>query len=129
MGDGVRVGQNAGMSRSVVIVDDHPSFRLAARMLLEDDGYTVIGEADDGRSGVDTVVGLAPDVVLLDVNLPDVDGLEVARRLTGESAPGRIVVVSSRDAADFGGLVEASGARGFICKGDLTPAALEAVLA
>ena len=112
------------MPTSVLIVDDHPSFRLAARLLLEDEGFDVVGEAPDGTSGLMEARRLSPDLVLLDVNLPDVDGFDVAARLSGDDEAPTIVLCSSRDPADFGPLVERSGARGFIAKADLSGARL-----
>jgi DNA-binding NarL/FixJ family response regulator len=107
-------------------VDDHAPFRASARRLLELEGWTVVGEAADGANAVATVERVRPDLVLLDVALPDVTGFDVAERLTGGSA--RIVLVSSRDRADFGGRVRRSGAVGFIAKDELSGAALNALL-
>jgi DNA-binding NarL/FixJ family response regulator len=115
------------MATTVLIVDDHPSFRASARMLLEAEGYTVVGEAQDGTSALDAADRLAPQVVLLDINLPDLDGFEVCERLRGGTAA--VVLVSSRDANDYGPSIEDSGARGFIAKGELSAAALTEVLA
>jgi DNA-binding NarL/FixJ family response regulator len=114
---------------SVLIVDDHPSFRQTARMLLELEGYQVVGEAHDGTTALAVARDLRPDVVLLDVNLPDLDGFAVAERLTTEADAPAVVLVSSRDGRDFGPLVRSSGARGFITKAELSGEALEAVLA
>ena len=112
------------MPSSVLIVDDHPSFRATARLLLESEGWTVVGEAEDGERALTRCAELDPDVVLLDVNLPDIDGFAVAERLTsGERAP-VVVLTSSRDGTDFGPLVTRSGARGFLPKADLSGAAL-----
>lgn len=113
---------------TVLIVDDHPTFRATARMLLEADGYDVVGEARDGYTAIDQNERLHPDVVLLDVNLPDLDGFEVAQRITGGSWAPAVVLVSSRDSSDFGPLVGGCGARGFISKGDLSGAALAELL-
>jgi DNA-binding NarL/FixJ family response regulator len=112
------------MAPTVLIVDDHPSFRATARLLLEADGFTVVGEAADGRRGLAAARELRPDLVLLDVNLPDVDGFDVAARLTGEPGAPAVVLCSSRDARDFGPLVRRSGARGFVAKADLSGDAL-----
>lgn len=115
------------MATSVLIVDDHPSFRATARLLLEIEGYDVVGEAPDGMSAIDRARELQPDVVLLDVNLPDIDGFDVASRLTNGNGP-TVILCSSRDGSDFGPLVARSGARGFISKGDLSGPALAALL-
>lgn len=117
------------MDMSFLIVDDHSSFRSVARKVLEHHGFDVVGEAGDGESAIAAVRELRPDVVLLDVQLPDIDGFEVASRLTANGDAPAIVMVSSRDGADFGDLVERSGARGFIPKHDLSGAAVEALLA
>jgi DNA-binding NarL/FixJ family response regulator len=117
------------MARTVLIVDDHPSFRATARMLLEAEGYVIVGEAADGAEGLRAARDLSPDLVLLDVNLPDTDGFAVAARLTGDAGAPAVVLVSSRDAGDFGPLVGRSGARGFLSKADLSGAALERLVA
>jgi CheY-like chemotaxis protein len=116
------------MTRTVLIVDDHPSFRASARFLLEDEGFEVIGEAADGSSALRAVEALRPDVVLLDVQLPDIDGIEVAARLAQNGSAPAIVLTSSRDLADLGLVRERSPVRGFIPKAELSGAALEALL-
>jgi DNA-binding NarL/FixJ family response regulator len=116
------------MARTVLIVDDHPSFRSSARMLLEGEGYEVVGEAEDGESAVRAAHRLRPDFVLLDVQLPDIDGFEVARRLRSNGGGPHVVLVSSRDLCDIGPLTASSGALGFISKADLSGEALEALL-
>ncbi len=117
------------MASSVLIVDDHPGFRATARRLLESEGYAVVGEAADGAAALAAVAELSPDVVLLDVQLPDIDGFEVTSRLTRAGASAAVVLVSSRDGDDYGSLAGDSGARGFIAKSDLSGAALEELLA
>jgi DNA-binding NarL/FixJ family response regulator len=113
----------------VLIGDDHPSFRATARALLQAEGFEVIGEAENGVSALQQAKELHPDVVLLDVQLPDFDGFEVATRLTSQNgAQPAVVLTSSRDGSDFGPLVAQSGAKGFIAKGELSGAALKAVL-
>ncbi len=118
------------MGRRILIVDDHPSFRASARMLLEAEGFDVIGEAEDGESALEAVRTLRPDVVLLDVQLPGIDGIEVAARLTANGSEGgpAIVLTSSRDLADLGPVRDRCSVRGFIPKAELSGAALEALL-
>ena len=115
------------VNETILIVDDHATFRRSARLLLEAEGYRVIGEAEDGRSALSEAESLEPDVVLLDVFLPDLDGFEVASELTGRGLA-VVVLTSSRDSDDFGSLVTESGARGFIPKVDLSRAALDALI-
>ena len=112
------------MPPTVLIVDDHPSFRATARLLLEADGLDVVGEAADGASALRQAAALRPEVVLLDVNLPDLDGFAVAQRLTRNGHTPIVVLCSSRDAVDYGELIARSGARGFIAKADLSGAAV-----
>ena len=116
------------MPRTVLIVDDHEGFRATARRVLEAGGYSVIAEAADGSSGVAAAVESHPDLALVDVQLPDFDGFEVTRRIQESGEAPEIVLISSHERADFGSLVENSGARGFVCKSDLSAAAVEALL-
>ena len=116
------------VSTKVLIVDDHPTFRSTARLLLESEGFDVVGEAPDGLSAIAAAGELHPDLVLLDVNLPDLDGFDVAARITSVNGAPAVVLTSSRDSSDFGPLVHRSGARGFIPKGELSGAALTELL-
>ena len=109
---------------TVLVVDDHPSFRRFARELLEADGFVVVAEAADGASAVAAAQALRPDVVLLDVLLPDTSGFEVAERLRSDSSDTVVVLTSSRSADDFGDAPARSGARAFIAKADLTATAV-----
>jgi DNA-binding NarL/FixJ family response regulator len=117
------------VSPSILIVDDHPSFRVTARALLEAEGFDVVGEAEDGETAIEAANRLHPEVVLLDVQLPDIDGFEVAARLASNGGRIAVVLTSSRDVTEFSGLVERSGARGFVPKAELSAAALSALLA
>lgn len=116
------------MPSTIVIVDDHPSFRASARRMLEDAGYDVVGEAGDGHAALAAVRSLRPAIVLLDVQLPDLDGFAVAAELAAEAHPPAVVMTSSRDASDFVGLVTRSGARGFLPKNELSGQALAALV-
>jgi DNA-binding NarL/FixJ family response regulator len=120
--------ETASMTRNVLIVDDHAGFRASARRVLEAAGYSVIGEAPDGVSGVDAVLEHRPDLALIDVQLPDIDGFEVIRRLRDAGSRADTVLTSSRDGSDFASLIESSGARGFLPKAELSAASLEALL-
>jgi DNA-binding NarL/FixJ family response regulator len=91
-------------------------------------GFDVVGEAADGADALDAAARLRPDVVLLDVQLPDIDGFEIAARLALTSDSPTVVLTSSRDAGDFGDLVARSGARGFIPKAELSGPTLAALL-
>ena len=111
------------MRPRIVIVDDDPAFLTMVRLLLESEGFVVVGEALNGLEGVAAAAELQPDLVLVDVNLPDIDGFQVVERLLGEGSP-PVVLTSSRGAGDFGSLIEASRARAFITKADITGEAL-----
>jgi DNA-binding NarL/FixJ family response regulator len=113
---------------TVVIADDHPSFRASARAILEADGFEVVGEADTGAAAIAASRSLEPDVMLLDVQLPDMDGFAVLAQLDLNGGRPAVVLVSSRDASDYGGLIEQSGARGFIPKAELSGSALSDLL-
>ena len=112
----------------VLLVDDHAGFRATARRLLELEGWQVVGEAIDGASAMSAAATLRPDLVLLDIGLPDLDGFVVAERLAAEGTRG-IVLVSSRDRGAYGDRVALSAAAGFIAKGDLDGDGLRALLA
>ena len=121
---------NRPVPTSVLIVDDHPSFRLSARrMLTEEDRFEVVGEAEDGAAAIAAVRDLDPDLILLDVQLPDLDGFEVAERLRGAGARGTIVLTSTRESSDFGDEIAASPVQGFVTKGELSGASLAALIA
>ncbi|MGD0167009.1 MAG: response regulator transcription factor [Gaiellaceae bacterium] len=110
---------------TVLIVDDHPAFRTSARHLLEDEGFVVVGEAADGQGALEQAEKLSPNVVLLDIQLPDIDGFEVAEELRRRGGGAKIILTSSRDAGDYGARIAESGARGFVPKGELSGAAID----
>lgn len=103
------------MPTTILIVDDHPSFRRFARRLFEDAGFTVVGEAEDARSALDSASALRPDMVLLDVMLPDASGIEVADLLASEVT---VLLVSSRSAEDLA--IQATSRHMFLRKDELT---------
>jgi DNA-binding NarL/FixJ family response regulator len=112
----------------IMLVDDHPSFRAAARWLLETEGYVVVAEASSGESALELIAAADPELVLLDVGLPGIDGFQVAAAIPKLVSHARIVLTSSRDLSDLGAdRVSACGAAGFVPKAALSRAALAAV--
>jgi DNA-binding NarL/FixJ family response regulator len=105
---------------TVLVVDDHDGFRSFARQFLDSNGFEVVGEASSGASAVSETRRLRPEIVLLDVQLPDCDGFDVTRQLLAEPQPPAIVLISSREAADYGSSIATCGARGFVTKAQLT---------
>jgi CheY-like chemotaxis protein len=116
------------MATTVLIVDDHAAFRESVGALLQAEGFVVVGEAADGAAAIAEVERLRPAVVLLDIQLPDLDGFTVADQIAATPDPPAIVFVSSRDAAAYGPRLEAAAARGFIAKRELSGAALAALV-
>jgi DNA-binding NarL/FixJ family response regulator len=112
---------------TVLIVDDHAAFRASARALLEAEGFEVVGEAADGAGAVAAVAALRPKIVLLDIQLPDLDGLAVAEQLAAAFDAPAVVLISSRDAATYGPRLQGTPARGFIPKSGLSGEALAAL--
>jgi len=117
------------VATTVLIVDDHPSFRRFARQVLQVAGFAVVAEAHDGTSAIATGRRFQPDVVLLDVLLPDATGFEVAEALAAEPSSPVVILTSSRTATELDGALARSGARGFIAKRDLSGAAFAALVA
>jgi len=113
---------------TVLIVDDHPSFRSAARALLQAAGYDVVGEAENGASAIAAAERSRPDVVLLDVRLPDVDGFEVGRQLAAMERPPVVVLTSSHAVSSFRRRLEANPSFGFIPKSELSREALASLV-
>jgi CheY-like chemotaxis protein len=112
------------MRPTVLIVDDHEAFRESASALLEAEGFAVVGAAADGDGAIAEAERLRPQVVLLDIQLPDVDGFAVAERLTAMTNPPQVVLISGREALAYGKRLAATPAQGFIPKRELSGAAL-----
>jgi DNA-binding NarL/FixJ family response regulator len=117
------------MRPSVLIVDDHEDFRRPARALLEAEGFAVVGEAGDGAEALAKARVVRPDVVLVDIQLPDLDGFAVAERIAAWPDPPVIVLISSRDAAVYRSRLASTPARGFIAKRQLSGEALADLVA
>jgi DNA-binding NarL/FixJ family response regulator len=113
---------------SVLIVDDHTAFRELAREVLTRSGFDVIGDAADGEAALNAAALLKPQVVVLDVQLPGINGFEVAGRLLAGPRPPIVVLVSTADAGDYGRRIGESGATGFITKSNLSGDTLHALL-
>lgn len=113
-----------------MLVDDHASFRASARWLLETEGFVVVAEVASGERALETVAAAQPELVLLDVGLPGIDGFQAALGIHARCPGARIVLTSSRDLADLGeDRVSACGAAGFVHKAALSRAALVAATA
>lgn len=112
----------------VVIADDHPQFRSATRVMLESAGYDVIGEAGDAKQAIAECHRLHPDLLILDVQLPDNDGFAVAAELSLDADSPTIVLVSNREASDFGDLINGAHVAGFISKIDFSEGTLRALI-
>lgn len=116
---------NANMPHlRVLVVDDHEGFRAVARDLLERDGLLVVAEVGDGVAALEAASSVVPDLVLLDVHLPDLDGFEVSKRLAALPSPPTVVLTSSRPITDLRRRIAESPAAGFVPKDRLSGAAL-----
>jgi DNA-binding NarL/FixJ family response regulator len=111
-----------------LIVDDHPRFRALVSVLLQEEGHEVVGQAADGRGAVEAARRLAPDVVLLDVHLPDVSGFEVASRIAGQQGAPAVWLTSTHEGSDYEQMARRNGARGFVPKHDLSADAIAQLL-
>ncbi len=117
---------------SIFIVDDHPVIRLAVRMLLENQNYKVVGESDNGVDAMQMIRETSPDLVILDISIPKLDGLEVLARFQAMALPLKVLVLTAQSPALFAVRCMHSGAAGYVCKQeDLSEllSAIKAVLA
>lgn len=117
-----------GVRPTVLIVDDNEAFRTSARALLEAEGFDVVGEAADGAKAIEAVALLRPEIVLLDIQLPGLDGLAVAEQLAAGPRTPAVVLTSSRDATAYGARLVQTSARGFIPKSALSGEALAEIV-
>jgi DNA-binding NarL/FixJ family response regulator len=115
------------VATKLLIVDDHPGFRQFARLMLAAEGFEVTGAVSDGECVLGAVLEQHPDVVLLDVQLPGIDGFEVADQLAATASPPKVVLTSSRSASDYGTRLTRAPARGFIPKQDVSGATIAAL--
>ena len=115
------------MAATVLLVDDHAGFRAQARALLTAAGFEVVAEAEDAAGALGAARGLRPQVILLDIQLPDGSGFDVARTILEGDDPPAVILIPSRDASDYGTRIRRSGARGFISKAELSAAAIRAL--
>jgi DNA-binding NarL/FixJ family response regulator len=116
------------VAAGVFVVDDDAGYRVCLRRLLELEGYTVVGEAADGFSALAQVRDVQPAVALVDVHLPDIDGLELASRLTALPNGPLVILMSSYDGSDLAPYISQSAARGFVPKDELSREAIEGLL-
>jgi DNA-binding NarL/FixJ family response regulator len=123
-----RTGQRSGGGNRVEIVDDHAPFRSIAGQILTANGFVVVGEAADGAAALRVCHELHPDIVMLDVQLPDLDGFAVAAPLAAGVAPPAVVLVSSRSRADYGFRIVECRARGYLAKAELSGRELRRLL-
>jgi DNA-binding NarL/FixJ family response regulator len=109
----------AGLAQPrMLIVDDHRAFRNATRALLGE-RFCVVGEADSGEQAVEMAAVLRPDVIVMDVRLPGIDGMEATRRITRDNPDAVVVLVSSQHRSGLPADLAACGAAGFVRKDEL----------
>lgn len=123
-----RMAEDLHVRRTVLVVDDHPGFRASVRELLAGGPFEVVAEAGDGLAALEAFGREHPDVVLLDIALPGPDGFAIAEALAAEKTPPAVVLISTRDASDYGPRIGVAPVRGFLQKGALSVTSLEVLL-
>lgn len=121
-------GEPADPNERVLIVDDHESYRQIARQILTAGGLLVVGEAADGAEAIQACEALHPNIVVLDIQLPDIDGFTVATTLASLADAPAVVLVSSRSRTDYGSRIEDCGAQGYIAKAELSGDAIRRLI-
>ena len=116
------------MRQRILVIDDNAAFRRALSRVLETERFTVIAEAATGASGVQLAREYHPDLVIVDVQLPDTDGFDAAEQLAALHLPMEVILTSGLDSSDLGSLITESSARGFIPKAELSVGAIDALL-
>ena len=116
------------LRETVLIVDDHDGFRRSMRRMLEREGYSVVGEAVDGQTAISEALRLRPDIALVDIRLPDIDGFAVAKALRAAASAGSILLISTRQRIDHGERLASSDADGFIEKSELSARSIGAIV-
>ncbi|MGP5330449.1 response regulator [Pseudomonas helleri] len=101
---------------TIFIVDDHPVIRLAIRMLLEHEGYEIVGETDNGVDAMQMIRECVPDLIILDISIPKLDGLEVLARFNAMNSTLKTLVLTAQSPALFAMRCMQSGAAGYVCK-------------
>jgi DNA-binding NarL/FixJ family response regulator len=117
------------MSLRLLVADDHPLFREGLRLSLTDQGFDVVAEAEDGRAAVDLTLEHRPDIVVMDIGMPELDGLEATRRILLKRPASRVLVLTGHDDAQMRDAARAAGAKAFVVKSASTKEITDAVRA
>jgi DNA-binding NarL/FixJ family response regulator len=116
------LGVKAMAPARVLVVDDQEPFRLAAKDVVDSiENFTVVGEADSGEAAITVAWSTRPDVILMDVNLPGIDGIEATRRILAQSPGIVVVLLSTYEPARYAARIEVSGAAAYVHKDDFGP--------
>jgi two-component system response regulator EvgA len=115
------------MNSRILIIDDHPAVRMSIRLLLQGDGYSVIGEADNGADAIRQILDLRPGIIILDIGLPNIDGLTIMSRLVAQKSPVKVIVFTAQDSDHIAIRCAQAGAQGFVTKHSQLEELLEAV--